>query len=112
MNRKLITVLDIFIILFIVALSLVLIVAFSSSDKGAKALVTVDGQILGEYSLRTDLNKEIKTQYGKNTVIISNGECYVTDADCRDGICVSRGKISKVGESIVCLPHKLIVEIK
>ena len=39
-------------------------------------------------------------------------ECFIKNADCRDGICVSRGKINKVGESIVCLPHKLIVEIK
>lgn len=112
MNRKLITYLDILIIGLFIVLSITFIFVFASSGEGNKAVISVDEKIIGEYSLNTDLTKKIKTDYGYNTVVILNGECFVTDADCRDSICISRGKISKVGESIVCLPHKLIVEIK
>ena len=112
MNRKLVTWLDILIIVLFVILSITIILVFASSGEGNKAVISVDEKIIGEYSLNTDLSKEIITDYGFNTVVILNGECFVLDADCRDGICISRGKISKVGESIVCLPHKLIVEIK
>lgn len=112
MNRKLITSFDLLIVSFVIVLSIVLVIFFLSTDKGVKAIVTVDGKIIGEYFLSDDLTKEIKTDYGSNTVVISNKECFVVDADCRDGICINRGKISKIGESIVCLPHKLIVEIK
>ena len=33
------------------------------------------------------------------------------DADCPDRLCVKQGRIKKVGESIVCLPHKVVIEI-
>ncbi len=32
-------------------------------------------------------------------------------ADCPDKLCVKQGKISKSGESIICLPHKVVVKI-
>ncbi len=112
MNCKLITWLDILIIGLFVVLSITFIFVFASSGEGNKAIISVDEKIIGEYSLNTDLTKNIKTDYGYNTVVISKGECFVLDADCRDGVCRKRGKISNVGESIVCLPHKLIVEIK
>ncbi|MBE6761194.1 MAG: NusG domain II-containing protein [Ruminococcaceae bacterium] len=112
MNRKLITGLDVVLILLIIIAIVAITLSFWSSDVGNKVVITVNEEIIGEYSLSTNLTKEIKTEYGSNTLIISKGECYIINADCRDGICVSRGKISKIGESIVCLPHKMIVEIK
>ena len=37
---------------------------------------------------------------------------HVTDADCPDQVCIRMGKISKTGENIVCLPHKLVVQLE
>ena len=34
------------------------------------------------------------------------------EADCHDSLCIYQGKISKVGQSLVCLPNKVMVEIK
>jgi hypothetical protein len=34
------------------------------------------------------------------------------DADCPDKLCEKTGKISKNGETIVCLPHRVVVEIQ
>lgn len=36
----------------------------------------------------------------------------VSAADCQDQVCVRKGQISKAGETIVCLPHKLLIEIR
>ena len=33
------------------------------------------------------------------------------DADCPDKICINMGTIRKKGQTIICLPHKLVVEI-
>ena len=33
------------------------------------------------------------------------------EADCPDGYCKEQGHISKNKQTIVCLPHKLVVEI-
>lgn len=112
MNRKAVTPLDFIIIIAVVVLSFGIMLASLFSNSGNKAVITVNERVVAEYNLLNNVKKEIKTQYGVNTVEILGGECFVSFADCRDGICVSRGKISKIGESIVCLPHKLIVEIK
>ena len=54
----------------------------------------------------------IETPHGNNTVTIKDGSVQITEADCNDDLCIKQGEISKVGESIVCLPHELIIEIK
>ena len=53
------------------------------------------------------------TQYDRfNEVVIKGGEVYVSEASCKNQICVKRGHISKAGESIVCLPNRLVVRIE
>lgn len=54
---------------------------------------------------------EIKTRLGRNVVLIENGGVKMVDADCQDKICVKEGFKSSVGQTIVCLPNKLVVEI-
>lgn len=46
-----------------------------------------------------------------NLLAVSNGTVRMEAADCRDQICVRHHAISSAGESIICLPHKLAVEI-
>ena len=46
-----------------------------------------------------------------NTVVVEGGRVRVSQADCPDQVCVNQGWISDGTVPIVCLPHKLIVEI-
>lgn len=46
-----------------------------------------------------------------NIVVIKDGSVFVSEADCPDSLCVNQGKISRAGETIICLPHKLMVTI-
>ncbi len=85
---------------------------FAFSKKGNTLVIYVDGEIYGEYSLNSDETIEINDEFGNNTVIIKDGEAYMVDADCPDGLCMKQGKISKAGQNIVCLPHRLVLEIK
>ena len=34
------------------------------------------------------------------------------EADCRDQLCVNQKAISADGESIICLPNKIVVEVE
>lgn len=54
----------------------------------------------------------IETDYGYNLIEIGDGQVRVIEADCPDQLDVKQGYISKVGEVIVCLPNRLVVEIK
>ncbi len=47
-----------------------------------------------------------------NTVEISSSQVTVSYADCPDKICRNQRAISKAGESIVCLPNKVIISVK
>lgn len=96
-------------VLLIVGLS-VLLITFVGREGGATAVVSVDGKKVAEYSLAIDGVYYLND--GTNVLVIENGTAYVREATCpgyQD--CVERGKISYVGESIVCLPNKLIIEI-
>ena len=75
----------------------------------------VNGEIYKKIDLNTvavAYDMEISTEFGYNKLHIEHDGISVIDADCRDHICMSQGKVSKAGVPIVCLPHKLTVEIE
>lgn len=80
--------------------------------KGSQVIIYEDQKEIGRYDLNTDTTKEIQTAKGMNILEIKNGMAYVTEADCPDQVCIRMGKISKTGETIVCLPHKLVIQVE
>ena len=80
--------------------------------KGSQVIIYEDQKEIGRYDLNTDTTKEIQTAKGMNILEIKNGMAYVTEADCPDKVCIRMGKISKTGENIVCLPHKLVIQVE
>ncbi|MBD5486203.1 MAG: hypothetical protein HDR18_11910 [Lachnospiraceae bacterium] len=46
-----------------------------------------------------------------NLISVADGKITMEAADCRDQICVHHKPIISERESIICLPHKLVVEI-
>ena len=78
----------------------------------AKSAVVKDSDN-NEYVL--DLSKDsttvVSTELGTNLVVVENGTVRVSEADCPNHDCVDQGAISKAGQQIVCLPHKLTIDI-
>ena len=73
--------------------------------------VSIDGNAYGKYSLSENRTVEIKTDRGTNILVIENGKTYVKSASCPDGICSSHRPISYSGESIICLPNKVVITV-
>lgn len=98
----------------IVVTVIVTIVAFiiSNNMNSPYVVIMVDGKEYGEYKLNKNETIEISNEYGYNEVVINNGTVYVNSADCKDKVCVKHDSISKNREQIICLPHRLVVEIK
>ncbi len=71
--------------------------------------ITVDGEIYGTYDLDEEQTIEIN---GTNTLTIEDGKAQMEEADCPDLLCVHQKAISKEGESIICLPNKVVVTIR
>jgi len=103
-------VLLILIILF-VAVALWFLVQLTADD-GAWVVVSRDGQEISRYNLDDEQSVSITDESGSNLLVISGGEADVTDADCPDKLCVHQSPISKSGQTIICLPHKLVVSIE
>lgn len=80
-------------------------------SEGDIAKVTINGELYGNFPLNTDQTIEIVSAYGKNVLVIEAGKAYIKDASCPDGICSSHRAINHNGQSIICLPNKLVVEI-
>ena len=102
-----IRVIDIVVIMALVIISVVLSLSGVLSGKEGKTLlVTYEGKT-SEYSL--DEEREITVNEVK--IIIKDGKAFVSQSKCDDKICVAQGKISRVNESIVCLPQGVVLKI-
>ena len=85
--------------------------AFAFDSEKKFAVVKVDGVIIRKLDLTEEKTFTIESGDGKNIVEIKSGAVSVIAADCPDKICIRRGAIKNVGETIACVPHKLLIEI-
>ena len=81
-------------------------------DVGGSAVVYIDGESAATYELNEEGEYLIETEYGTNLLVIQDGKADMKEADCPDGLCVKQHAIFKTGETIVCLPHRVVVEIE
>ena len=105
---------DIFVIGFLLIFSLAfsfIISKITSQYRGNILRIEQDSKVIKEVPL--DKDQEFKISYGGhyNIVKIKDGKAYVSDADCPDKICTYMSPIHDVGETIVCLPHRLFLEV-
>lgn len=69
--------------------------------------ISQNGEVIGIYSLF----KNTTIDLSHNRITIQNGKVYMEDADCPDKSCINQGAITHTGETIACLPNRVIVEI-
>lgn len=83
-----------------------------SKASGDKVKITAQGKCR-EYSLFENETIRVTNEKGDyNTIIIENGEVYMENASCPDQICVHHKGVSRNGESILCLPNEVYVEVE
>lgn len=102
-----------FVIIFVLFLaSFSTLYFFASGSRGAEAQLRVHGQVIRTFDLKKNQTWTYRDKDGDyNKIRIKDGEIAVIEASCKDQIDVKRGYISKVGETIVCLPHDLVIKV-
>ena len=110
---------DIIVIILLIVLSfipeLIFVVLNRNHSNVTYAEITLEGKFYKKIPLSTHSGQdeiEIKTKNGYNLIKILNQSIGIIDADCKDKICVKAGFISKPGQNTICLPHKLMIEVK
>ena len=79
------------------------------------AEITVAGKLYETIPLSAHKGEEIielKTDLGINIIKITDNKIGIIEADCPDKVCMNPKHIEKPGQSLVCLPHKVMIEIK
>lgn len=72
-----------------------------------------DTALVGTYALDSTQSTTLPldSKYGHNSLIIENGSVRMLEASCPDQVCVHTGAIDKPGQTIVCLPNRVVIEI-
>lgn len=86
---------------------------FGAAPEGSAlaAKVTQDGAVVATLPLSENARQTFTCDEGVNTVVVQDGAVHIEDADCKGGDCMKQGTIDSTGRLLVCLPHKLIVEV-
>lgn len=102
----------IFFLIILVLAGAFCIFHFITQTPSAVVSVSIDGTEHKQFDLSKDQYYTIQTPQGYNILQIQNHTVTVTEADCPDQICVHQKSIQNKGELIVCLPHKVVIELK
>lgn len=97
-------------VLLIIGIAGVLIVKYGLKP-GSTADVYIDDKLVQMLDLSVDDVYTFQSDKGSNTVEVRDGAVSMKSADCPDKVCVRMGAKSRNGETITCLPHKLVIEV-
>lgn len=86
-----------------------------ADDTHLQAIVQVDGEILKTFDLEDDGETEsflYHDDHGHENLIVRTGtSVQIQEASCRDQVCVRMNPIKTAGDTILCLPHRVLVEV-
>ena len=94
------------------ALAVMALNFLSAGEPGKSFTVTLDGREVLRATLSRDGEYPIRQPDGAvNVITVENGQVYVREANCRDGLCMRQGRTKTAAKTLVCLPHKLVVKV-
>lgn len=111
--RKFLKPVDVVVVLVVLLCSLLISLLYTDSNAHF-AMIYVNGKEYGRYNLNNEKKQvvEISTGYGYNVVVIENKKVSVSETSCKDKVEINAGEISRPGQSLVCLPNRLVVTVE
>ncbi|CAM3033440.1 transporter [Lactococcus hircilactis] len=104
--------LDIVIVLFLFLSSFSVLAFLPKKEAGARAEVRVNGIVVKSFDLSQDDAWTYRSKNGQwNIIEVKNGKIRDRADNSPDQIAVHTGWISNVGQTAVCLPHHLVIEV-
>lgn len=108
--------LDIVLIISLILFSFIFIIKdrfFASNSNNKYIAVSVDGKDYKnlEFKEKTYIYP-LKTKFGFNKIEVAKDYVRVLEADCPNKLDVQQGKIYRANQSIVCIPNRMIIQIK
>ena len=104
---------DIAVILIILVVAATFRLYQSRQTDKLEAVISVNGETVEIIDLSAvDGKRTIELDTDPKVIIaVENGAVYFEKADCDDKLCINCGKLSKKGDTAVCLPAKTVVTV-
>lgn len=84
----------------------------TASENKVYAKISVDGKPVQTVELTKETQEiPIDTEFGHNVLKVHNHGIEMKEANCPDDVCYTFGFVTKPGDTIVCLPNRLLVEV-
>ena len=86
----------------------------NKTSSNLSLVVKIDGKIYKKYKLDKSLvgkTAKIDSKYGHNTIKFTEKGAIMYESDCKDKLCMKMGEVTRTGQSIICLPNRLVVEL-
>ena len=80
------------------------------ADAGV-ANVYVDGELRASLPLNQDTVFTVSEDGAENVIEVKDGRAHMLSANCPDGYCVRQGEVRYDGETVICLPHRVVIEL-
>lgn len=106
--KKLFTKKDFIIIFVILIIGIVGFFIINKAEKGKTVVIKSNGEIVETISLSEN---GYVTEISGVVVCIENEKVFVKESSCKDKVCVNSGELSKAGQSAICAPNGVSVEI-
>ena len=106
---------DVIVLLILAGLSVAFLAVYFlyPREQASLVMISVDGETVGTYDLNVNQTIPILVK-GKETNVLEiyGGQAFMKEADCPDHLCMKQGEISHKGETIVCLPNRVVIEVE
>ncbi len=111
--RRTVTRWDMGLLIFLAFLTVGSLYSFRLLRPGANDVwISVNGRTLGFYSLKEEKTIRVKGPIGTTVIRIHNGQAAITEAPCAHKFCQKMGPIPAHGNVMICIPNRIVVEIK
>lgn len=102
---------DIFIILLVVSLSAALAIGAWGTPAGTRLIIRSGGKIVAEPSLLENRDIQVAGALGFSTVTIQDGRARISRDPSPRQYCVKQGWLSREGETALCLPNQVSLQV-
>jgi len=110
MKRKLFGKYDLIIILLFLAVSSVLLLPKLFSDKKTTAVIYQNGKMIKAIDLAA-VEESYEIELDGAIILVEKNAVSFKEADCPDKLCVKCGKLTRAGDTAVCVPTATVITL-
>lgn len=102
---------DVLVYIIITAAAVISTFALGANGGRPQYVEVFSGGEISRYPLDADQSITLSGEGYTLRLVIEDGSVWIEDADCPDKLCVKTGRVTKSGESIICVPARISVKL-